>query len=254
MSMLSLVARLGLDTTGFTSGLRDAEGATRSFSSRAEGSIATLSRRLLTGAFFLKLGKDAIKAARDIDEVSAAAERLGITLDEGLIARANEFNNVWDSFVVKAKAAGIEAASAIIDTIQGAVNGAKILWAGLFDVFTLDRYDMGSRVMNELNSAEGSSAPTAAYSELFAKSSSRSRDRERNKVKEKGFSTMEDYMDAMSTGRKGGGERAQPLDSLASIGGFTRGVDIAQATTQERIAKAAERTAYNTESLKGGGF
>jgi len=128
MALLQLIARLGLDTSGFSSGLRQAEGQAKRSSATIGGSFKQ--------AFGAGLGIGAIgmataaigKILRDIKQLRSDAERFGVELDQGVVASITELESRLGRMKVDVFAQMAKPIGALATAIQLAVDGVRQLF------------------------------------------------------------------------------------------------------------------------------
>ena len=101
MALLQLMARLGLDTSGFSSGLRQAEAQARSSS----GGISSSFKKAFATGIGLGAVQQGVSAFRALSagmkQAAKDAEELGIQLDRGVVQQLTEIEN-------KTKGLGVE--------------------------------------------------------------------------------------------------------------------------------------------------
>ena len=128
MALLQLIARLGLDTSGFSSGLRGAERQAAASSRTIGGSFKS--------AFGAGLGIGTVgmltsamgKMLRDLKQLRGDAERFGVVLDQDVLSAVNELESRLGRMKVGVLSQMAEPAGAIATAFQLAADGVKQLY------------------------------------------------------------------------------------------------------------------------------
>jgi hypothetical protein len=231
MALLNLIARLGLDNSGFDASLKGAEATANKFGKKFQSSIIGTAGRFLTLGFAVNYVTDKIKAlegegdktlveqidAEDIERQYEMIRSMEKRLEtkQSIAKLDDEIGKIADQRFLKE----LSDEDRRTELIRRRIALLQILKTVQMPPLKAKELQLeGEKLLSQIGAID---------------------DDEKNKIREPEFQT------------RNIGDR--PLDPLARIGGFTGGGDVKIITIQERIASATEKTAENT-GRNGVGF
>jgi hypothetical protein len=128
MALLQLIARLGLDTSGFSSGLRGAERQAAASSRTIGGSFKSAFGAGLGIGSVMALSSSIGRRIRDLDQLQKTSEKFGITLDASVIRSIEELQGKMGYAKVRIDSGLVKPLNFVVDTAYQAVDGLKLVF------------------------------------------------------------------------------------------------------------------------------
>lgn len=269
MALLNLIARLGLDSSGFDAGLNKAEASTNIFAKKFQKSLTQGVTKFATIGFAVNTVRDVITNADKLKGVSDKTVTSLQDIGDGFMAVWDGFKSVIgvltsiNPFFLPFRAIGsalrggttppdMERTAELEKMLaERKIKHAEELKKVLADIAEETDKNSLKELSDEERKTELLRRRKAILDALVANKRlpeltawSMILQAEKLRGQAMGIDTEKKAMEADTFRRTSILDR--PRDPLARIGGFTGGGDVKIVTLQERIAKATEDTAKNT--------
>lgn len=241
MALLNLYSRLHFDDSRFTAGMR----RTKSQSSNWGRSV----RRNLLYAFGITGGgalvgmgvRGMVRFARDLSKSREEMERLGVSIDQGLIDKWDEADTKIQQSIAHIKAGLIPAMIAVANQFAVIVQQFEVMLAGvppwLGKLVTLVWQIENAKLNRAMGNIEQVTGAVLGTGDAMQAKKDEQASREVGK---------EEIADAIVR-QKFASNNVRASDSLAAVGGFTSAADKEMKTIQQNQLRELEDISKNTK-------